>query len=216
MNVRDYDHSDDMFTDTRMSFGEHIEELRTHLIRAIVGFGVAMGISFFLGQPVLDYIILPPVEEQLKAVYDRRANMIIKAILDEPRPAETKFVKVLFLKKDLEAAFKQEQPAEEPQPPPKNVDPADTVRLWMAYDDPRLAYIDLWGEVAKKLGPRPTMKTMNVTEAFIVYFKVSIYCGLVLASPWIFYQLWAFVAAGLYPHEKRYIHVYLPLSLGLF
>ncbi len=29
---------DDMFADTRMSFGEHIEDLRTHLLRAIYGF----------------------------------------------------------------------------------------------------------------------------------------------------------------------------------
>ena len=46
--------------------------------------------------------------------------------------------------------------------------------------------------------------------------KVSVYCGIVLASPWIFYQMWMFVAAGLYPHEKKYVHVYLPFSLFLF
>ena len=41
-------------------------------------------------------------------------------------------------------------------------------------------------------------------------------CGLVIGSPWIFYQIWAFIAAGLYPHEKKLVHVYLPVSLGLF
>ena len=40
--------------------------------------------------------------------------------------------------------------------------------------------------------------------------------GVLLASPWIFYQIWYFVAAGLYPHERRYVHMYLPFSLGLF
>jgi sec-independent protein translocase protein TatC len=40
--------------------------------------------------------------------------------------------------------------------------------------------------------------------------------GVVLSCPWIFYQLWSFVAAGLYPHEKRYVNVYLPFSVGLF
>jgi sec-independent protein translocase protein TatC len=38
----------------------------------------------------------------------------------------------------------------------------------------------------------------------------------VLASPWIFYQLWAFVAVGLYPHERRRVYGYLPLSVALF
>jgi sec-independent protein translocase protein TatC len=46
--------------------------------------------------------------------------------------------------------------------------------------------------------------------------KVSFICGLVIASPWIFYQLWLFVAAGLYPHERKYVHTYLPMSIILF
>jgi len=32
-----YNDSEDMFADTRMSFGDHIEELRTHLLRALAG-----------------------------------------------------------------------------------------------------------------------------------------------------------------------------------
>jgi sec-independent protein translocase protein TatC len=50
----------------------------------------------------------------------------------------------------------------------------------------------------------------------VVYFKVSLICGVILASPMIFYQIWAFVSAGLYPHEKRHVRLYLPASLGLF
>jgi sec-independent protein translocase protein TatC len=38
----------------------------------------------------------------------------------------------------------------------------------------------------------------------------------VLGSPWIFYQIWMFVAAGLYPHEKKYVNIFLPFSLFLF
>src|SRR5439155_12176307 len=70
---------------------------------------------------------------------------------------------------------------------------------------------------ANRLLERPaTLTTLSISEGFMVYFKVSLLCGLVLASPWVFYQIWAFIAAGLYPHEKRYVHVYLPFSLGLF
>src|SRR5690606_12160749 len=32
----------------------------------------------------------------------------------------------------------------------------------------------------------------------------------------VFYFLWQFVAAGLYPHEKKYIHIFLPFSVSLF
>ena len=45
---------------------------------------------------------------------------------------------------------------------------------------------------------------------------VCLVAGLVLASPWVFYQIWAFVAAGLYRHERHYVTKYLPFSLGLF
>jgi sec-independent protein translocase protein TatC len=59
-------------------------------------------------------------------------------------------------------------------------------------------------------------KGLGATEAFSVYVKVSLLVGALLAGPWIFYQLWLFVAAGLYPHERRYIHFFLPFSIGLF
>ena len=32
----------------------------------------------------------------------------------------------------------------------------------------------------------------------------------------MFYFIWQFVAAGLYPHEQKYVHVFLPFSIGLF
>jgi sec-independent protein translocase protein TatC len=51
---------------------------------------------------------------------------------------------------------------------------------------------------------------------FVVYFKVTLLCGFIMACPYIFYQMWAFIAAGLYPHEKKYVHTYLPFSVGLF
>jgi len=45
---------------------------------------------------------------------------------------------------------------------------------------------------------------------------VCLFTGLVLGSPWIFYQVWSFIAAGLYPQEKRLVNQYLPFSVGLF
>jgi sec-independent protein translocase protein TatC len=53
-------------------------------------------------------------------------------------------------------------------------------------------------------------------EAFMAYMKISFIAGLILTSPWVFYQLWMFVAAGLYPQERRYVHVAIPFSAGMF
>ncbi len=44
----------------------------------------------------------------------------------------------------------------------------------------------------------------GVVEAFFTKLKVSFIAGIFVASPVIFYQLWKFVAPGLYEHEKRY------------
>ena len=57
---------------------------------------------------------------------------------------------------------------------------------------------------------------MSFQEPFTIYLKASLLAGCVLASPWVFYQIWTFVAAGLYPRERRYVHIYLPFSVGLF
>lgn len=57
---------------------------------------------------------------------------------------------------------------------------------------------------------------LNAQEAFMIWMKAALVTGLVLGSPWIFYQVWIFVAAGLYPHEKNYVYLYLPISIVLF
>jgi sec-independent protein translocase protein TatC len=57
---------------------------------------------------------------------------------------------------------------------------------------------------------------LNAQEAFMIWMKAALVTGLVLGSPWIFYQIWIFVAAGLYPHEKNYVYLYLPISILLF
>src|SRR5438105_1001572 len=61
--------SEDMFSDTRMSFGDHIEELRMYLWRAIFGFLIAMILCFFISKPVLSIFIIRPVEDQLREFY---------------------------------------------------------------------------------------------------------------------------------------------------
>ena len=45
----------------------------------------------------------------------------------------------------------------------------------------------------------------SVAEAFFTYMKVAFISGLILASPFVLYQVWAFVAPGLYRNEKKYV-----------
>jgi len=53
-------------------------------------------------------------------------------------------------------------------------------------------------------------------ESILVYIKVVVIFGLIAASPYILYQLWNFVAVGLYPHERRWVYRIVPASVGLF
>jgi Tat protein translocase TatC len=58
-------------------------------------------------------------------------------------------------------------------------------------------------------------EALNVTETFGAYLKVSLLCGLVLGLPWFIWQLWQFVAAGLYDRERRLVAALVPGSAVL-
>lgn len=59
-------------------------------------------------------------------------------------------------------------------------------------------------------------QALSPTEGFFVWLKAGLFSGLTLAGPFVFFQIWSFVATGLYPHERKYIHVFLPISILLF
>ncbi len=63
---------------------------------------------------------------------------------------------------------------------------------------------------------RSAVVTLGPLEGITILFLVCTITGLVITSPWVFYQVWAFVAAGLYRHERHYVLKFLPVSLGLF
>jgi sec-independent protein translocase protein TatC len=249
---KDLPDSDDFFSDTRMSFGDHIEDLRTHLWRAAKGFGVALVFSFFIGHIVLAYMTLP-VKEQLRAFHKRRVDQTMRELETNStyrkanRPTE--FTPILVLRDQLRAAVGDkpidevnatkrpvlvDKDAKAPEekswwdrltgngdnappedPEVQKINPDQVVKLWVAHAEP-LRYMGLLQEAMGIVGDFDTMSTLNVQETFMVWFKVCLVCGLVLGSPWIFWQIWSFVAAGVDPHEKRYVHVYLPISLFLF
>ena len=50
----------------------------------------------------------------------------------------------------------------------------------------------------------------------MILVKAVLVLGLIISSPWVFFQIWNFVASGLYPHERKHVYTYLPFSLGLF
>lgn len=68
----------------------------------------------------------------------------------------------------------------------------------------------------KALPPGSQVIYIGLTEAFFTYFMVAIYTGLLIASPFIIYQIWAFVAPGLYEREKRHVLPFVFYSTFFF
>jgi sec-independent protein translocase protein TatC len=70
----------------------------------------------------------------------------------------------------------------------------------------------------KALDPAAKVQVIGtgLAEAFFTKLKVSFIAGIFLASPVIFYQIWRFVAPGLYEHERRYVQPFVFFATGFF
>lgn len=67
-----------------------------------------------------------------------------------------------------------------------------------------------------KSAHRAEIMVISYLEQFYTHLKVAIIFGLLFTVPFILYEMWKFVGAGLYIHEQRYVVTFLPFSLGLF
>ncbi|MBL8856878.1 MAG: twin-arginine translocase subunit TatC [Planctomycetes bacterium] len=64
------------------------------------------------------------------------------------------------------------------------------------------------------IDPRPN--AFSITDPFFFALNVSIYFACFFAGPFVLWQIWQFIAAGLYKHEKRLVYMYFPISILLF
>lgn len=70
--------------------------------------------------------------------------------------------------------------------------------------------VELWEPV------EATTQSLGTTEAFMIFLKAAVLVGALISGPLVFYFIWNFVAAGLYPTEQKYVYIYLPFSIVLF
>lgn len=66
-------------------------------------------------------------------------------------------------------------------------------------------YDFLIGPAIATLPPGSKLIYTQPTEAFSLYIQISLISGAVIAAPWIMYQVWKFIAPGLYSNEKRFV-----------
>jgi sec-independent protein translocase protein TatC len=84
------------------------------------------------------------------------------------------------------------------------------------YPGPSQLYDFLAMPLVRSLPEGSKMIAVGVVSPFLVPIKVSVMAAIAVALPWILYQLWAFVAPGLYRHEKNLVMPLLTASTLLF
>ncbi|WP_437185549.1 twin-arginine translocase subunit TatC [Planctomicrobium sp. SH668] len=266
----------DLFDDSTMSFGEHLEALRVHLLRAIIGLVIAAVICLYKGELIVDFV-RDPIDRALK----RHAYTEVHDDTKEVKKGGAKFWEDMGLNTLTElftgTKAEKEEKAKTANGEPEALAHPDSITVHVGLNElaqalhtadpgrfppvaasaveapstvespttesPTPEQTASAGEPAEGSASSPAEKpqqialtlhapefaqfqatvklsqqavTLNVQEAFMTYLKVSIVGAILLASPWIFYQLWLFVAAGLYQHERKYVYVFGTMSLGLF
>ena len=230
----------DLFDDSTMTFGEHLEVLRFHLIRALLGLIICVIFSLIFGENLVR-LIRQPIDQALRRadVTSRHQVQVHDAIkgfnfwswiqtsvrnqffppsvseaeqkeldkMNSMSEADRRATTIEIRPYDLIRALHDAVPESFPEP-------TDALKDKPAVNLP--VESEMFGQFRSTSDKINQAVTLNVQEAFMTYMKVSFISGLVIASPWIFYQMWLFVAAGLYPHEQKYVHTYLPISIGLF
>ena len=117
----------------RMSFLEHLEELRARLIYAVIGLAVAFALCLFFANQLWSFISAPAIQ------------------------------------------------------------------------------------ALKNTGASPNLVFIKPTEAFAtIWMKAPMLASVFLASPWVLYQVWAFIAPGLYKRERRWAAPFILCTAGLF
>ncbi len=256
----------DLFTETTMTFGEHLEELRVCLWKAIVGLVICTIGGLFIGDYVVE-IIEYPLTKALKVYYQSaaekeysawaeeqvKAGHVVPYTIDEIKavaiPDKTLGEKELIFELEfvhpttLEATLNSLKPTgpapgaegttkaapidatKSAEAKPQDTSPGDAKTVEprpdsqpaaanLRYTRASLAPLLLWHPIDSD--SRFKLQATGTTEVFTVWLKAALVVGALVSSPWVFYQVWMFVAAGLYMHERKYVYTFLPFSLGLF
>jgi Tat protein translocase TatC len=97
----------------------------------------------------------------------------------------------------------------------------DTLHTWTRSSDLPVVLddvLDTLEKAARDISDEktPAIMVTSYLESFMAYLKVAFVFAIFLTLPFMLYELWKFVGAGLYPNEQKYVVTLLPFSLMLF
>ena len=247
---------DDLFDDSSMSFGEHLDELRYRLIMSIYWLVGGFIIALIPGSWIIPGSNLPslsgwavsfiqrPLTRSLHSYYVGQSSDRIKGQMKRLEemgyspdialiparngmadrevwlfPDDIARLRRLLCPDRADSAagpvsvFTNEQLLAMADNYQKPDGEAPGGELTTPQSQGAVPFI-FWEKLADD--PRIKAKSLSMPETFVIFLKAAVFLGILIGSPGIFYHFWAFVGAGLYASEKRYVYKYLPFSLTLF
>lgn len=210
------------FLGGEMSFLDHLEELRRRLTRSALFVFVAFFLCWFASGYVYNFLALPvrralaeaqqrplPLggltgSEQILRLSDLKEGQIGRYVFGE----ETKLGMSLIPTGASVAA----QIARDYQGN-VGVFTAEPLIAGATVIPPGVRLpVDLKATPDALPGHDAKLIVTTTMEAFSLYVKVALYCALSLSLPFLLWQIWGFVAPGLYPHERSYAVPFILLS----
>lgn len=205
----------------QMSFLDHLDELRQRLINSVISIVIAFAVCFTFSEPIYRFLSVPVIKQLQK---ERRNLQASYGTINLEEVAEGEVLQYTFTRETSVNGVKIPLGTTIP------------VRRVTVEGRPRLVLAERWS-VARTILPVDTpleqihqdgeskiffddesnqLVLRGVTSPFMVYMRVALYAGIALAVPFLFYQLWAFIAPGLYQHEKKYIVPVILMSTFFF
>lgn len=204
--------NNDLFEKSTMSFGAHLEELRRVLMKASLWLALGTAIGVFFANDVVKYVSAP-IQDELKQLQIKKFSDAFREVNQcEPSDSFVAWMARHGMIPERVLVF--------------DTDELSSIDFGESVDDAKLGE-QLMRAMATNsrpaLKPQIQMRSINtklksfeLVEGFMVYFKASLLVGALISSPAVFWHLWSFIAAGMYVHERRSFYMFLPISLSLF
>lgn len=211
----------------QMSFLEHFDELRKRLIRSIVFVLLAATFSWFVSDRIYNFLARPVQRALAEAQQRRRVTIagLNGQVSTLPLSSLKKDDRVRFVFPETTQLGAATMPAGASVI--ARVDKDSQGNLGLFTDEPLSAGnelvpkdvrlpIDLNKGYDKLPDINDKLVVTTALEPFALYVKVSLYAALAISIPFLLWQIWAFVAPGLYPHERKYVTPFITLSSVFF
>lgn len=209
----------------QMSFLDHLDELRKRLIQSALAIAIAFAVGFGFSDRIYNFLAVPVKAEARKARLAREA----KLMGPDTRAALTQNLKE---GETLQYTFAMDSMIENVKVPAGTTIPAKIINKdgkltavlatnWLLGKTVLPAgkvVTEVLGEATALPGfdMRDELVLTKVAGGFTLYMQVALYAAIALAIPFLIYQIWAFVAPGLYQHEKKYVFPVIGMGSILF